>query len=147
MCFFSEFDGLDSAANRLIEVNMSEITNLDLWRNGIWIDQNQARTGVLPHHVERLRKVLLDFGYDRPEHLELDSAEDESRRLDYIAKTPMSELEQASFNFYLAQLQAIQRTVDKVEKEGPCNCEPVFSKRFFDTMLLQRGKAGAESGS
>lgn len=126
---------------------MSEISNFDLWRNGIWIDQNPSPTGELPRHVGCLRKVLLDFGYDKPEHLDLESAEEESRRLDYIAKIPMAEPERASFNFHLTRLQAIKRRVETLDKEAPWNWELVFVKRFFDTMLLQTGKAGEELGS
>ncbi|KAL2130237.1 hypothetical protein VTI74DRAFT_6714 [Chaetomium olivicolor] len=127
---------------------MSGITKLDLWQSGISIDQNQAQKGALPHHVDELRNTLLDYGCDIPEHLVFKSAEDESRRLNDIAKVLyVSESERASINFCLTQLKDIKWKAEKLDKDGDYNWEPFFSKHFFDTLLYQMGKAGAKSDS
>ncbi|KAK4119727.1 hypothetical protein N657DRAFT_248054 [Parathielavia appendiculata] len=133
---------------RHLEVNMSEITKFDLWRNGILIDQNQAQKGALPHHIDGLRNALLDYGRDTPEHLEFQSTDDESRRLNDIAKAlNVYESERASFNFRLTQLKDMKRKAEKLDEDGDCNWEPFFLKYFFDTLLYQTGKADEESDS
>ena len=125
---------------------MSGITTFDLWRNGILVDQAPARKGTLPHHVDALQTVLLDYGCDIPEGLKFKSAEYESRCLNDIAKAlDVHEPERASFNFHLTQLNDIKRKAEKLDKEGDCNWEPFFLKHFFDSLVFQTGKADVGS--
>jgi hypothetical protein len=125
---------------------MSGITTLDLRRNGIIVDQDQTQQRAFPHHVDELRNDLLDYGCDIPEHLEFKSAEDESRRLNDIAKALNGhEPERASFNFHVAQLKDIKRKAEELDKEAHCSWEPFFLQHFFCTSLYQTGKTDEES--
>lgn len=133
---------------RQLEVNMFEITKFDLWRNGIFIGEDQALKGALPPHVDGLRHALLDYGCDIPEHLEFKSAEDESRCLDNIAKAlNVYEPERASFNFRLTQLKDIKRKAENLDKRGDCDWELFFLQHFFNILLYQTGEKDEESDS
>ncbi len=127
-----------------LELNMSGVTTFGLWRNGILVDQTvqtPAQKRALPHHVDALRSVLLDYGCDIPEDLKFKSAEDESRCLNDIAKAlDVYEPERASFNFRLAQLKDIKRKAEKLDNERDGNWEPFFLQHFFDSLLSQTGK-------